>query len=473
MERRFTFFSYFLHPSFRKSIIRNRKATILVFSHYFTLIALVTLLLLSKTIGKVAYLPTLCAIPLFITALFYFKKKANITVSGNVLSILWYSTLIPILLKTGGINSCFMPWLYSVILIMVLVESYLWAIFWFFVASASCLGIFLAGCYSPNLSISVCTNTDAVISYLLVGFFMFSCLLIFERSQIFVIKMLKKKNNELKIQKKVLAKNYAGQQVLQEQLTESNQDLQVFAYAASHDLKEPLRMMTMYTQLIERNLKNVMDTKTSEYIAYVIDGGKRMQQLLDNLLAYSLLGQKTQDAMEVDLNFKLEQVIQNLTVSIQETDAKIRFSNLPIVTASATEMTQLFQNIIANALKFRKPNTNPLIEIDCKDNEAEYVFTITDNGIGIKKEDQERVFQLFTRIYTHKYEGTGIGLATCKKILSKLKGKIWVSSTEGVGTTFHFTIPKLGKCASKESIEEKKIVAVEVEIDLEVEIEVS
>jgi signal transduction histidine kinase len=471
MESRFTIFSYFLHPSFRKSILRNRKATILVFSHYLTLVTLVVLLFLSKTIEKVALFPILCAIPLFITALFYFKKKANITVSGNVLSILWFSTVIPLILKTGGITSCFMPWLYSVILIMVLVENYIWAVFWFFAASVSCFGIFLAGCYYPNINISNCSFTDAVISYLMVGFFMFFNLLVFERSQVFVVKMFKKKNDELKIQKKILAKTNAEQQVLQEQLTESNQDLQVFAYAASHDLKEPLRMMTMYTQLIERNLKNVMDTKTSEYIAYVIDGGKRMQQLLDNLLAYSLLGQKTQDATKVDLNFKLEQVIQNLTVSIQETDAKIRFSNLPTITASATEMTQLFQNIIANALKFRKPNTNPLIEIDCKDNEAEYVFTITDNGIGIKKEDQERVFQLFTRIYTHKYEGTGIGLATCKKILSKLKGKIWVSSTEGIGTTFHFTIPKFEECSTKESIVLEKIVAVEVEIDVEVDIE--
>ena len=467
MERRFTFFSYFLHPSFRKSIIRNRKATILVFSHYFTLVALVTLLFLSKTIATVAYLPTLCAIPLFITALFYFKKKADITVSGNVLSIIWYSTLIPILLKTGGINSCFMPWLYSVILTMVLVESYLWAIFWFFVASASCFGIFLAGCYYPNLNISVCTNTDAVISYMLVGFFMFFSLLIFERSQIFIVKMLKKKNDELKIQKKVLAKNYAEQQILQDQLTESNQDLQVFAYAASHDLKEPLRMMTMYTQLIERNLKNMMDTKTTEYIGYVVDGGKRMQQLLDTLLAYSLLGQKTQDVMNVDLNFKLEQVIQNLTVSIQETDAKIRFSNLPTVTASATEMTQLFQNIIANALKFRKTDTKPLIEVTCVEDINEYHFAISDNGIGIKKEDQERVFQLFTRIYTHKYEGTGIGLATCKKILSKLKGKIWVTSTEGVGTTFHFTIPKLMEFSTKENIKVQEIVEIEAMAEIE------
>jgi signal transduction histidine kinase len=465
MERRFTFFSYFLHPSFRKSILRNRKATILIFSHYFTLIALVSLLFLSKTIEKVAFLPTLCAIPLFITALFYFKKKGGLTVSGNVLSILWYSTLIPILLNTGGINSCFMPWLYSVILTMVLVENYIWAIIWFFVASTSCFVIFLAGCYYPNLNISNCTTSDAVISYLLVGFFMFFNLLIFERSQVFVIKMLKKKNDELKIQKKVLAKNNAAQQKLQDQLTESNQDLQVFAYAASHDLKEPLRMMTMYTQLIERNLKNVMDAKTKEYVDYVVDGGKRMQMLLDTLLAYSILGQKSEDATAVDLNYKLEQVIQNLTVSIQESDAKIRFSNLPTITSSPTEMTQLFQNIIANALKFRKPNTPPLIEIMCKDNAEEYVFTIIDNGIGIKKEDQERVFQLFTRIYTHKYEGTGIGLATCKKILSKLKGKIWVTSTEGVGTTFHFTIPKFGECPNKESIEVHNVVELEVEVE--------
>jgi signal transduction histidine kinase len=453
MESRFALFSYFLHPSSKKSILRTRKATILIFSHFSTLIALVTLLFLSKTVDKVAFLPALCVSPLLIAALFYFRKMGNITVSGNILSILWYGTVIPILLKTGGINSCFMPWLYSVILIMVLVENYVWAIFWFFAASASCFGIFLAGCYFPNLSISVCTNVDAVISYLSVGFFMFCNLLVFERSQVFVIKMLKKKNDELKIQKKVLAKNNAEQQKLQDQLTESNQDLQVFAYAASHDLKEPLRMMTMYTQLIERNLKSLMDPKTTEYMSYVVDGGKRMQQLLDTLLAYSLLGQKTQDVTDVDLNIKLEQVIQYLTVSIQETDAKIRFSNLPTVNASATEMTQLFQNIIANALKFRKPDTHPLIEIACNESAADYIFTITDNGIGIKKEDQERVFQLFTRIYTHKYEGTGIGLATCKKILSKLHGKIWVTSTEGVGTTFHFTIPKAQPLEKIEKIE--------------------
>jgi signal transduction histidine kinase len=469
MERRFTFFSYFLHPSFRRSVLRNRKATILIFSHYFTLFTLVTLLLLSKTIEKVAYFPTLCAVPLFITALFYFKKKANITVSGNVLSIMWYSTLIPILLKTGGINSCFMPWLYSVILTMVLVESYLWAIFWFFIASASCFGIFLAGCYYPQLSVSVCTNTDAVISYLLVGFFMFCCLLIFERSQVFVIKVLKKKNSQMKIQRKVMEKNYAEQEKLKEQLTQSNQDLQVFAYAASHDLKEPLRMMTMYTQLIERHLKATMDTKTAEYIAFVVDGGRRMQQLLDTLLAYAILGQKTQDVKVVDLNDKLAQVIQNLTVSIHESNAKIRFSNLPTIMASSTEMSQLFQNIIANALKFRKTDTNPLIEINCRDSEDDYIFSIADNGIGIKQEDQERVFQLFTRIYTHKYEGTGIGLATCKKIVSKHKGTIWVTSTEGVGTTFHFTIPKKMDSPPKEIIKTKNNPEVKVDVEIAVE----
>jgi His Kinase A (phospho-acceptor) domain len=304
MERRFTFFSYFLHPSFRESIIRTRKATILIFSHYFTLISLITLLFSSRTIKEVASLPTLCAIPLIIAALFYFKKKGDIAISGNVLSIIWYATLIPILLKTGGINSCFMPWLYSVILIMVLVENYLWAVFWFFIASASCFGVFLTGCYYPNLNISICTTTDAVTSYLLVGFFMFTNLLVFERSQVFIVKIMKKKNNQLKIQKKILAKNNAEQLKLQDQLTESNQDLKVFAYAASHDLKEPLRMITMYTQLIERNLKNVLDARTTEYFSYVIDGGKRMQQLLDNLLAYSLLGKNNQDAKEVDLNVK-------------------------------------------------------------------------------------------------------------------------------------------------------------------------
>jgi signal transduction histidine kinase len=443
MEKKYKLFSYFLHPSFRKSLIRNRKATILIFAHYFTIFALFSLLILSETIEKVALIPAFCAVPIIIGALFYFKKKGGITVSGNILSIVWFATLLPVLLNTGGINSCFMPWLYSIILVMVLVENYIWATIWFSIASVTCIAIYVAGRFYPSINVNICNETDAVISYFLVGLFMFLNMIIFERNQVFVIRILRRKNEELKTQKKVLAKNMAELKKVQQQLTESNKELQIFAFAASHDLKEPLRMVTMYTQMIRRSLKDVLTEQTTEYVNYVTDGVKRMQSLLDNLLAYSLLGQNKQDNIAINLNEKLKKVILNLTVAIQESDANVVCCDLPTITASPTEMIQLFQNIIANALKFRKSDVKPFIEVCAKEEENAFIFTISDNGIGIKKEDQERVFQIFTRLNSREhFEGTGIGLATCKKILTKMNGKIWVTSTEGVGTTFHFSIPK-------------------------------
>jgi signal transduction histidine kinase len=457
MQKIFTRLTYFLHPSFHHSVIRHRKATILIFTHLFVITALISLLLLSKTIEKVALIPAFCAVPLIISSLFFFKNKGHINISGNILTVIWYAVLFPILLKTGGLNSSFIPWLYSIILMMVLVESYIWSTFWFVVASISCICLYVGGQFYPPLNISTCSEIDILISYLTVGFFMFTNLALFESHQVFVIKILKEKNEELKTQKQAIAEHATELEKIQKQLTESNQELQIFAYAASHDLKEPLRMITMYTQLIERKLKSMLDGDTNEYMFFITDGVKRMQNLLDNLLEYSLLGKNTKDISKVDLNDKMIKVKQNLTVLIQETNAEITYSNLPTVVASATEMSQLFQNLIANALKFRKPNVEPVIDIGCMENPNEYLFAISDNGIGIKKEDQERVFALFTRLHSHtQYAGTGIGLATCKKILTNLNGKIWVSSTEGVGTTFYFTIPKVSPLESVETIENQK-----------------
>jgi signal transduction histidine kinase len=453
MQKIFTRLTYFLHPSFHQSVIRHRKATILIFSHIFVIIALISLLLLSKTIEKVALIPAFCAVPLMIGSLFYFKNKGHINLSGNILTIIWYAVLFPILLKTGGLNSSFIPWLYSIILMMVLVESYIWSTFWFVVASLSCLCLYIGGRFFPPMNISNCSDTDTLISYLTVGFFMFTNLALFESHQVFVIKILKEKNDELKAQKQAIAEHAFELEKIQKKLKESNQELEIFAYAASHDLKEPLRMITMYTQLMERRIKTMLDGDTTEYMFFITDGVKRMQKLLDNLLEYSLLGKNIKDNSEVDLNDKMKKVTQNLTVLIQETNAKITYSNLPTIVASVTQMSQLFQNLIANALKFRKPNVEPVIDIGCMENPNEYLFAISDNGIGIKKEDQERIFTLFTRLHSHtQYEGTGIGLATCKKILTNLNGKIWVSSTEGVGTTFYFTIPKVDASVLDENV---------------------
>jgi signal transduction histidine kinase len=443
MNTIYAFLTQFLPASSQWSVIRHRKSSILVFTHFFIVFSLLLLLIFSKTIAKVALIPAIIAVPAMAASLFYFKNKGKINLSGNILTVIWYATLLPILISTGGINSSFMPWLYSVILIMVMVESYIWATIWFSIASLTCLCLYLVGLFYPALNVSICTNTDNFISYFVVGIFMFSNLLVFERHQVFVIKILKEKNIELKNQKKEIEAHAAELEKMQKQLTATNQELQVFAYAASHDLKEPLRMVTMYTQLMEKRLKSMLDKNTTEYMFFITDGIKRMQQLLDNLLAYSLLGKNVVDMSTINLNDKVTKVLRNLTVLIQESQATVNYANLPTIMASQTEMTQLFQNLVANALKFRKSDVKPVINIACMDNTNEFLFSISDNGIGIKTEDQERVFNIFTRLHSSaQYEGTGIGLATCKKILTNMNGKIWVSSTEGVGTTFYFTIPK-------------------------------
>jgi light-regulated signal transduction histidine kinase (bacteriophytochrome) len=168
-----------------------------------------------------------------------------------------------------------------------------------------------------------------------------------------------------------------------------------------------------------------------------------MQNLLDDLLKYSRLGKDAEDIKNIDLNERLLVVQNNLTVLIQETKAEIISDVLPHVNASMTEMSQLFQNIIANAIKFRKPHETPVIRVKAMENKNEYTISIQDNGIGIKKEYQEQVFTLFQRLHSRDaYEGSGIGLATCKKIIDNMGGRMWLTSTEGVGTTFYFTIPK-------------------------------
>jgi signal transduction histidine kinase len=439
MEKFYALFNPFLPNSSKWTAARHRKSVILVVTHFFILIALTSLVLFSETIGIQAFI----AIPPLVGSLLYFRAKGHLRTSGNVLATVWFLTLVPVLIYTGGLASSFLPWLYSVILVMVLIESYVGSTLWFLVASFTCVGFYYAGSYFPNLNISCCTLSDTLISYLSVGLFMFLNLAVFKQHQMVVVMSMKQRNQELKMQKKALSDHAQALEIAEQQLTLINKELQVFAYAASHDLKEPLRMIKMYTQLIEKRLKNVLDENTKEYMFFITDGVKRMQQLLDNLLAYSLLGRNVKDVQVTDFNVIMQKVLQNLTVLIQESQATFHYKPLPHIKASTTEMTQLFQNLIANALKFRKPDAVSVINIYSFENENQFLFSIEDNGIGIKREDQERIFDIFTRLNAQTdYEGTGIGLATCKKILTNMGGKIWVTSTEGVGTTFHFVIPK-------------------------------
>lgn len=227
------------------------------------------------------------------------------------------------------------------------------------------------------------------------------------------------------------------------ELARSNTDLEQFAYVASHDLQEPLRTVSSYVQLIERRYEDKLDEEAKEFIKFAVDGVNRMQNLISALLQYSRVSTRGQEPSPTNIADVVEAVKQNLHEAIIESKATITTDELPVIKADEAQMIQLFQNLIGNALKF-KGDEDPQIRISAKKQDGLWLFSIKDNGIGIPKEDLERIFVIFQRLHTREeYKGTGIGLAVCKKIVERHGGKIWAESEEGKGTTFFFTIKDL------------------------------
>jgi PAS domain S-box-containing protein len=227
---------------------------------------------------------------------------------------------------------------------------------------------------------------------------------------------------------------------LNEDLLRSNTDLQQFAYVASHDLQEPLRMVSSFTQLIQQKYQDKLDEDGNEYIRFAVEGSKRMYELLNGLLAYSRIQTKAREFSDVDMNKVFEIVMDNLNLAITESGAKIKTNNLPVICADENQMIQLLQNLIENAIKFRKGP--PEITVSCKTEHQHYLFAIADKGIGIEPQYFDRIFRIFQRLHRiDEYGGTGIGLAICKRIVERHGGTIRVESRTGEGSTFCFSIP--------------------------------
>jgi PAS domain S-box-containing protein len=225
------------------------------------------------------------------------------------------------------------------------------------------------------------------------------------------------------------------------ELQRSNAELEQFAYVASHDLQEPLRMVASYTELLAERFEGKLDDKAEKYMNYVIDGAKRMQQLVRDLLAYSRVGTQDNTPRLIDSEIVVKKVLDGLKVAIEESRAKIVCEKLPPIYADEMQLAQVFQNLIGNALKFHGDRV-PHIHVSAERNNGECMFCVKDNGIGIDKQYAERVFQMFQRLHERgKYDGSGIGLAIAKKIVERHGGRIWFESELEKGTTFYFTIP--------------------------------
>lgn len=230
---------------------------------------------------------------------------------------------------------------------------------------------------------------------------------------------------------------------LAEKLSTSNKELEQFAYVASHDLQEPLRMVASYIQLLQRRYKGQIDKEADEFIGFAVDGVVRMKTLINDLLIYSRVNTREFPVEPTDVNKIIEQVKTNLKSAIEESGASIIYDNLPTINCSPLQLTQLLQNLVSNAIKFRRDDP-PRVEITAKRSDDEWLFSVSDNGIGISDEFSEKIFVIFQRLHNYnEYPGTGIGLAICKKIVEKLGGHIWVESEVGKGSTFNFVIPIL------------------------------
>ena len=224
-------------------------------------------------------------------------------------------------------------------------------------------------------------------------------------------------------------------------LKRSNKDLDQFAYTVSHDLQEPLRMVSNYLQLLSRRYKGKLDSDADEFINYAVDGAKRMYWLINDLLLYSQVDIRGKHFEPTNCETVLNQALSNLKIAINENDAVITHDPLPIVVADDIQLTQLFQNIIGNAIKYCGKKT-PEVHVSAQKKINRWVFSVKDNGIGIEPEYQDQIFQIFTRLQTNEeYKGTGIGLTVCKKIVERHGGKIWLESEPGNGSTFFFSIP--------------------------------
>ena len=230
---------------------------------------------------------------------------------------------------------------------------------------------------------------------------------------------------------------------MSEELARSNKDLASFAHIASHDLQEPLRMVSSFMNLLQDRYKGQLDDKAQEYIGYAVDGATRMFALIRDLLAYSKVGDKSKALVPMDLVAVVNVVKADLKLTIEESNAVISADPLPTVVADEAQMRQLFQNLIGNAIKFRVKDRRPEVHIGARQEAGAWLFHVKDNGIGIPLEQQNRLFGVFQRLHTRgEYPGTGIGLAICKRIVERHGGKIWIESKDGKGSTFSFTLPE-------------------------------
>jgi light-regulated signal transduction histidine kinase (bacteriophytochrome) len=291
-------------------------------------------------------------------------------------------------------------------------------------------------------------NTDGFFLEYTWLYYMFAFMIMILIFIIYRASILKKQNIQIQKQNELIAKQkqelqeqYKKLEIQNKKFEESNEFLQQFAFTASHDLQEPLRMISGHLQLIERRYGDLLDEKGKKFLWFATDGASRMQKLIQGLLSFSRVQTTNTPMEEIDLNNILNDALSNLEIKIKETNAQITTDKLPVVFGDKVQLTQVFQNLISNAIKFT-PDKQPIIKISNQKKSNMYEFCIEDNGIGFDEKYSNKMFQIFQRLNKkEEFSGEGIGLALCKRIINRHKGDIWATSIEAKGSKFFFSLP--------------------------------
>lgn len=435
-----------IHQSCMDSPILLRKGRVLVFLHLFLFLISLSFHLSNTIFYPDAENPSLVPAMLIIIGLsVIFRWKGNFNLSGNLLALFLFLVQMQAVPTSGGIYSDNLLWMMAAPLLALLFANVKSGIIWL-VILLGYTGFTFQEELGSAISFREQTKELDATYYLITwsGLFIIvvGIVLIFAEGQNLIVKALNEKKAELEKKNEEISRQAKSLREAQAKLKASNKELEQFAYAASHDLKEPLRMIGTYVQLIERKLNTQLDDASKQYMHFVTDGVTRMDRLLTDLLEYSRVGRKTDMAKDTNLNETLFVVVNNLMSRMKDNNAEICSNELPVVKVPSMLMMQLFQNLISNSIKFRRKDTTPVVDIQYENAQGQHRFLFKDNGIGIPADQKDRVFNIFERLHgRQEYEGSGIGLATCKKIIENLGGDIWVDSEEGVGTTFTFALP--------------------------------
>lgn len=438
---------FFISEKFKSSPFDLKKARLFIYITFLLIFFSSLYGVLAEFTGYSKDVPYITAgIFLALLSLLLFRKYGNFKLSGNLLAIIYAAFVGETIFRTGGLYSDNLLWLMVCPLLAMLFSGKYSGVFW------------LTGlCGFTYYLYAIEPGGETVFRDELVGFnhqyyfISFSTLFITVSAIVLafvvgaddLIEELRTRRDICQQRTIEVTLKAEALQETEQKLREKNSELEQFAYAASHDLKEPLRMIGAYSSLLKKRLNGQLDESSQEFFGFVTDGASRMDKMLNDLLEYARLGNECDVNEHVDLNAVLDKAKCNLASKIEWTGAVIKSGKLPLLRCSETQMIRLFQNLIGNAIKFRRKDTTPTIEIEYELIDGHtHTFHIKDNGIGIAQEHRERIFNVFEKLHARtEYDGTGIGLASCKKIVTNLGGDISIVGEEEQGAVFKIEIP--------------------------------